>query len=70
MNRVTVLLVLFCSLSSASYSQTDTTLLSPGAFEKAIAREQAQLVDVRTPEEYKKGHLKNFTLADWKKHET
>jgi rhodanese-related sulfurtransferase len=66
-NRFPLLLLLFCSLSVASYSQTDTTLLSPDEFEKAIAAENAQLVDVRTPEEYKKGHVKNFLLADWKK---
>lgn len=67
MNRFPLLLVLFCSLSFVSYSQTDTTILSPDAFEKAIAGEHVQLVDVRTPEEYKKGHVKNSILADWKK---
>jgi phage shock protein E len=69
MNRLPLLLLLFCSLSFASYSQADTTLLSPDAFEKAIASGHAQLVDVRTPEEYKKGHIKNFSLIDWKKRE-
>ena len=67
MIRFPLLLVLLCSFSFASYSQTDTTKLSPNAFEKAIASENAQLVDVRTPEEYKQGHVKNSTLADWKK---
>src|SRR5690606_24729136 len=42
---------------------------SPDAFEKAITSEDAQLVDVRTPEEYKKGHVKNARLIDWKKRE-
>lgn len=69
MYRFPLLLVLFCSLSFASFSQTDTTLLSPDAFEKAIAGDNIQLVDVRTPEEYKKGHVKNSLLADWKKRE-
>jgi rhodanese-related sulfurtransferase len=59
--------MLFCFFTFASYSQTDTTLLSPDAFEKAISVEKAQLIDVRTPEEYKKGHVKNSLLADWKK---
>jgi rhodanese-related sulfurtransferase len=67
MYRFPLLLLLCCSLSFASYSQADTTLLSPDAFEKAIAGVDAQLVDVRTAEEYKKGHLKNSLLADWKK---
>jgi thioredoxin 1 len=55
--------------TTTAFSQTDTTLLSPEAFEKAIASEDAQLVDVRTPEEYKKGHVKNALLIDWKKKE-
>jgi phage shock protein E len=67
MNRVSLLLVLLSGLSFASYSQTDTTLLTPDAFEKAIAGENVQIVDVRTPEEYKKGYVKNAILADWKK---
>lgn len=67
MKRFPVLILIACCLSFASYSQTDTTLLSPDAFEKAISVENAQLVDVRTPEEYKKGHVKNSMLADWKK---
>lgn len=70
MTRVSfLLLLLLCSFSFASYSQADTTLLNPEAFEKAIAASKAQLVDVRTPEEYKKGHVKNSILADWKKRE-
>ena len=64
-----LVLIILAFTTTAVFSQTDTTLLSPDAFEKAIAGEDVQLVDVRTPEEYKKGHVKNATLIDWKKRE-
>lgn len=60
------LLLLLCFFSTAAFSQTDTALLSTDLFEKAIMGINAQLVDVRTPAEYKKGHVKNSLLADWK----
>jgi rhodanese-related sulfurtransferase len=68
MTRFTVLL-LCCFLSSAAFSQKDTTQLSPDQFEKAIAKAEAQVVDVRTPEEYAKGHIQNSVLANWKNRE-
>lgn len=34
-------------------------------FEKAIAENKIQLLDVRTPAEYKSGHLEHAFLADW-----
>lgn len=34
-------------------------------FEKQIATETAQVLDVRTPDEYKTGVIKNAVLADW-----
>ena len=65
MNRI--LLCVFLSLVSfCSFGQTDTTLLSPDALEKVLAAGNIQLVDVRTPEEFKKGHIQNSVLADWK----
>jgi rhodanese-related sulfurtransferase len=66
MTRFPLLLLLFSLFTTALFSQTDTTLLSTDQFEKAITANNAQLVDVRTPEEYKKGHVKNSLLADWK----
>lgn len=64
-----LVLIILAFTTTAVFSQTDTTLLSPDAFKKAIAGEDVQLVDVRTPDEYKKGHVKNATLIDWKKRE-
>ncbi len=67
MNRFPVLLLLICLFSTSAFSQTDSTILSPDEFEKAISRANAQVVDVRTPEEFKEGHIKNSTLANWNK---
>jgi rhodanese-related sulfurtransferase len=67
MNRFPLLLVLLSFFSAPAFSQTDTSLLSPGQFQKAISGDGIQLVDVRTPEEYKKGFVKNALQADWKK---
>ncbi len=45
--------------------------LSPAEFEKAIAQPEAQLIDVRTPEEYSEKHIPqstnlNYNAADFK----
>ncbi len=69
MNRMPVLLLFGLLLSSAVFAQNDTTLLSPDQFEKAISADNFLVLDVRTPEEYKKGHIKNSLLIDWKKNE-
>jgi rhodanese-related sulfurtransferase len=45
------------------------TLATPDNFEELLADRGTQLIDVRTPGEYKAGHLKGATLADisqWK----
>ena len=39
------------------------------AFEKAIVEKDVQVLDVRTMDEYKSGHLKDAFLADWTKKE-
>ncbi len=42
-------------------------VLSAEEFEKALVNNQsAQILDVRTAEEYNGGHIKNALLADWK----
>lgn len=60
------LLLLSCLISTLAFAQTDSTLLSPDQFEKAVLKPGVQVVDVRTPEEYAKGHIKNSVLANWK----
>ena len=54
-----ILLSTFCS----SYAQQVN--LSVPQFEKAIAQSNVQVLDVRTADEYKAGHIKNVLLADW-----
>jgi len=39
--------------------------LPPDAFEKAIAQPQAQILDVRTMDEYNSGFIRNALQADW-----
>lgn len=60
-----LLLSLFCLISSACFSQADTTRLSADEFEKRVSKDSAQLIDVRTPQEHKEGHIKNSRLANW-----
>ncbi|MEO6671320.1 MAG: thioredoxin domain-containing protein [Ferruginibacter sp.] len=46
-------------------TQAQQSDLSVPEFEKAIAQNDIQVLDVRTPGEYESGHLKNAMLADW-----
>ena len=50
---------------AACNSQAQPTNLSVTEFEKGIAQNNIQVLDVRTPGEYQSGHLKNALLADW-----
>jgi len=52
------LLLLSCT------AQTKTSL-SADEFEKGIAKDSIQILDVRTPGEYASGHIKNTLLANW-----
>jgi phage shock protein E len=47
-------------VSAQNKSSVNTT-----EFEKAIQAKDAQVVDVRRPEEYKEGHIKGAVLANW-----
>jgi thioredoxin len=55
-----LLLVLF---SSGSFSQAP--ILEAKNFDSSITGKQVQLLDVRTKDEYAKGHLSNSMHADW-----
>lgn len=67
--NILVLAFCFVSLLTACSSNTETTNLSISEFEKAISKNNIQLLDVRTNEEYQSGHLGNALLADWNNRE-
>jgi len=51
---------------SSGTSQNSSTSLSAESFSKKLnSTSQAQLLDVRTPDEFKKGYLKDAILIDW-----
>lgn len=61
-----LLLAMFGLALSCTQPRTEGTLLSANAFsEKLQATPNAQLIDIRTPEEYAKGHLPNAVNIDW-----
>ena len=41
------------------------TVLTPAEYKTAIAQPKVQLVDVRTPNEFKSGHIKNAVNIDF-----
>lgn len=56
---------LYTLLCFSCHAQTGKTVLNADEFEKGINRPAVQLLDVRTVEEYKGGHIKNTLHADW-----
>jgi len=61
-------LLILLLLSGAATAQSKNTL-PPAEFEQAIQVKGIQLVDVRRPEEFKEGHIKGATLANWQDQE-
>lgn len=60
-----LVLTLTILVSFTTFSQQLTT----DAFEKGIAGKNSQLLDVRTTEEYKSGHIAHALQANWKNQE-
>ncbi len=54
-----------CMLLLSSCTAQTKNSLSADEFEKAIAKDAVQILDVRTPGEYAGGHIKNTLLANW-----
>jgi rhodanese-related sulfurtransferase len=44
--------------------QQNIQMLTPAAFQEAIAKHKGILIDVRTPGEYQKGHIKDARLLN------
>ncbi|MDX2133870.1 MAG: rhodanese-like domain-containing protein [Saprospiraceae bacterium] len=63
MRNFLLLLSLF-AFSCTSQTGIAQGKLDPGAFEKGMAQEGAQIVDVRTPQEFGSGHLNGAVNLD------
>jgi thioredoxin len=59
-NLIIILLAFLYSCSGNAQQTADAN-----QFEKGIKENKVQILDVRTPEEHKKGHIENSLLADW-----
>ena len=58
-------LVYLLLISLFSCSSNGQTSLKPAEFNAAIQKEGVQVLDVRTADEYKSGHIKNALQANW-----
>jgi thioredoxin len=66
-NAFIAFLLCFSALSQGLVAQnTNASTLDPNEFEKGIGKTDIQILDVRTAEEFKTGHIKNALQADWK----
>jgi rhodanese-related sulfurtransferase len=59
------LLLASCFASCRSTAQVNATL-PPAAYQAAIAQGNVQILDVRTADEYRSGHIANSLQADWR----
>ena len=65
MKQILILMTFLSSLFGGNTTQADTiTILDKAAFKEAIISD-VQLVDVRTPQEYQVGYIKNATNIDF-----
>lgn len=60
-----ILITFFCALLLLSCDAQTKTTVTPEEFDKAITKDSVQILDVRTPDEYASGHIKNTLLANW-----
>lgn len=51
--------ILFAFASCEAQQKRAVLLVGPDAFEKNMASEKGQVIDVRTPKEYRAGHIQN-----------
>lgn len=65
MKKIINLAIVLSSICICSCT-AQTNLLDASAFEHDItSKDSIQILDVRTPDEYNSGHIKNALLADW-----
>lgn len=59
MKNIIYYLLAVLSLTACQAQQNNVKLVEPQQFSKNISDESVQLIDVRTPKEFKAGHIKN-----------
>ena len=66
MKKLVLILAFFSTLFGVSCQPNETvTVLNPEQYKDAIMKEEIQLVDVRTPEEYQAGYIKDAVNIDF-----
>ena len=67
MKKLVLICLVFCLISCNSQEKKDLTFIDINVeeFQKLISKKGVQLIDVRTPEEYKAGHIKNAKLINF-----
>ena len=67
MKKIAVLFFIIGLASCNSQEKKETSFINVNVeeFQKEIQGENIQLVDVRTPKEYKKGHIENAVLINF-----
>lgn len=67
MKKVIVVCLLLGMISCKSQEKKETLVIDVNVteFQQLISKERVQLVDVRTPEEFKAGHIKNAKLINF-----
>ncbi len=66
-SRIASIILVLSLFAAGCRSQNDESLLAPKEFQQAIATTKgtAIILDVRTPDEFVKGHLDNAINIDW-----
>jgi phage shock protein E len=59
MKKIYFLLILVLVFASCQAQENGKKLVSPEVFQSKVESGNVQLIDVRTPKEFKQGHLKN-----------
>ena len=65
MKKYFLLMVMVCGVMISSCSSQSRSSLKPQDFSEKIKADSVLILDVRTPGEYSKGHIKNSMLIDY-----
>lgn len=66
MRKVYLLMVAILLVASVAFAQKSITTCTVAEFSTFIVDKKIQLVDVRTPQEFKEGHIKGAINIDYK----